>query len=85
MSDKEPDNEMSEKCQTSFSVCQLIVATFAKQNLRSMMQQTTFSRVNTCVAWLMFAIAAVVYGLTVEPTASLWGCRSSSSASARRR
>jgi hypothetical protein len=30
MSDKEPDNEMSEKCQTSFSVCQLIVATFAK-------------------------------------------------------
>ena len=39
-----------------------------------MMQQTTFSKVNTCVAWLMFAIAAVVYGLTVEPTASLWDC-----------
>ena len=26
------------------------------------------------MAWLMFAIAAVVYGLTVEPTASLWDC-----------
>ena len=38
------------------------------------MQQQTFSRINTCMAWLMFAIAAVVYGLTVEPTASLWDC-----------
>lgn len=26
------------------------------------------------MAWLMFAISAVVYGLTVEPTASLWDC-----------
>ena len=26
------------------------------------------------MAWLMFTIAAVVYGLTVEPTASLWDC-----------
>ena len=26
------------------------------------------------MAWLTFAIAAVVYGLTVEPTASLWDC-----------
>ena len=38
------------------------------------MQQTTFQRINTCTAWLMFAIAAVVYGLTIEPTASLWDC-----------
>ena len=44
------------------------------KKLQSMMQQTTFSRVNTSMAWLMFAIAAVVYGLTVEPTASLWDC-----------
>ena len=38
------------------------------------MQQRNFSKLNTCMAWLMFAIAAVVYGLTVEPTASLWDC-----------
>ena len=38
------------------------------------MQKRNFSKLNTCMAWLMFAIAAVVYGLTVEPTASLWDC-----------
>ena len=26
------------------------------------------------MAWLVFAIAAIVYGLTVEPTACLWDC-----------
>jgi len=38
------------------------------------MQQKTFKKLNTCMAWLDFAIAAIVYGLTVEPTASLWDC-----------
>ena len=38
------------------------------------MKQTSFSRINTCMAWLVFAIVAIVYGLTVEPTASLWDC-----------
>ena len=38
------------------------------------MQQTTFTKLNTCTAWLVFAIAATVYGLTVEPTTSLWDC-----------
>ncbi len=39
-----------------------------------MIKQTTFSKINTCTAWLVFAIASVVYCLTVEPTASLWDC-----------
>ena len=44
------------------------------KNINSMVKQETFSKLNTGMAWLLFAIAAVVYGLTVEPTASLWDC-----------
>jgi len=45
-----------------------------RQKKQSIMQQTTFNRINTCMAWLAFAISAIVYGVTIEPTASLWDC-----------
>ena len=35
-----------------------------------MMKPTTFSKLNTCVAWLVFAIAAIVYGMTSINTAA---------------
>jgi hypothetical protein len=33
-----------------------------------------FKKVNNLTGWLVFAIAAVVYTLSVEPTASFWDC-----------
>lgn len=38
------------------------------------MQQVRFKFVDRIVGWLVFAIAATVYCLTVERTASLWDC-----------
>ena len=38
------------------------------------MQQIRFKLIDRIVGWLVFAIAATVYCLTVEPTASLWDC-----------
>lgn len=33
-----------------------------------------FKRYNSIVGWIVFAIAATVYTLTIEPTTSLWDC-----------
>ena len=33
-----------------------------------------FQKTNNLVGWLLFALASVVYIITVEPTASLWDC-----------
>ena len=38
------------------------------------MQKRTFTIIDTCMGWLAFAIAAMTYCLTIEPTASLWDC-----------
>lgn len=33
-----------------------------------------FKRTNNIIGWLVFLVAAVTYGLTVEPSASFWDC-----------
>ncbi|MGV3589373.1 MAG: protein O-mannosyl-transferase family, partial [Adhaeribacter sp.] len=33
---------------------------------------SSYSRINNILGWLVFLIAAIVYGLTLEPTASFW-------------
>ncbi len=38
------------------------------------MEFKTFKLYNTLIGWLVFAVAAVVYLLTIEPTASFWDC-----------
>ncbi len=38
------------------------------------MQKRTFTVIDRCMGWSAFAIAAITYCLTIEPTASLWDC-----------
>ncbi len=46
---------------------------YVKCNINDM-QFKTFKLINTLVGWFVFAIAATVYLLTIEPTASFWDC-----------
>lgn len=39
-----------------------------------MIKPTTFSKIDNLVAGFLFLLSAIIYGLTVEPTASLWDC-----------
>ena len=36
------------------------------------MSETKFRKINNVIGWLLFSVALITYGLTVEPTASYW-------------
>ena len=38
------------------------------------MEQNTFKRWNRIVGWMVFAVAAITYLCTIEPSSSLWDC-----------
>ncbi len=47
---------------------------FVAQKSRVFMSEQQFKKWNTIGGWLSFAIALLVYSLTVEPTMSFWDC-----------
>ena len=36
------------------------------------MSETKFRKINNVIGWLLFSVALITYGSTVEPTASYW-------------
>ena len=47
------------------------------------MPETKFRKINNLIGWLLFSVALLTYGLTVEPTASYWDCAEYISTSAK--
>lgn len=47
------------------------------------MLATNFKKWDTILGWIVFFIALITYGLTVEPTASFWDCGEYISTSAK--
>jgi hypothetical protein len=39
------------------------------------MSETKFRKINNIAGWILFSVALLTYGLTVEPTASYWDAR----------
>lgn len=42
--------------------------------LRDFLYPMNFKKINLLLGWLSFAIALIVYLLTLEPTVSMWDC-----------
>ncbi|MFY9363806.1 MAG: DUF2723 domain-containing protein, partial [Bacteroidales bacterium] len=38
------------------------------------METKTFKRIDLVIGWVVFAISAIVYLASIEPTASFWDC-----------
>lgn len=38
------------------------------------METKTFKRIDLVIGWVVFAVSAVVYLASIEPTASFWDC-----------
>lgn len=61
------------KLSNNFSVLRPICTIFATK-LEIFQVMRKYNLLNNSLGWLMFAIAAVTYLLTLEPTASFWDC-----------